>query len=271
MLPNKIGIIAGQGLLPKELYEAALKKGLEVFVIGLTDQVDLELFQAVPIELLPLSAVSQIIKKLKSHGIKDLVLAGRVKRASIPKFMLDLKGAKLLARIIKNGLSDKSLSKTVIKFFETEGFNIISAEAFADELAVKQGFITESHPNKIHIQDIEKGLKMLREVSKLDIGQALIIQNGLILGVEAAEGTNELIKRCGIIRQKNDSEPVLVKICKPNQDKRIDLPCVGDITIEYMHDYGIKGMALESGLCLMLNKDKTLELANKYGIFIYGL
>ena len=123
---------------------------------------------------------------------------------------------------------------------------------------------------KIHMKDIERGIKLLKEVSKLDIGQALIIQNGLILGVEAAEGTNDLIKRCGIIRQKNDSEPILVKICKPNQDKRIDLPCIGDKTIEYMHDYGIKGIALESGLCLLLNKEQTLELANKYGIFIYG-
>jgi DUF1009 family protein len=271
MLPNKIGIIAGQGLLPKELYEAALKEGREVLVIGLEGQIDLELFKDIKVELLPLNAVSQIIKTFKSHQVKDLLLAGRVKRCAIPKFMLDLKGAKLLTRIIKTGLSDKALSRAVLSFLESEGFNILSAETLAQDMRVEEGFITVVHPNKTHMKDIERGMKMLREVSKLDIGQALIIQNGLILGVEAAEGTNELIKRCGAIRQKNDSEPILVKICKPNQDKRIDLPCIGDKTIEYMYDYGIKGIALESGLCLLLNKNKTLELANKYGIFIYGL
>lgn len=270
-LPEKVAIIGGQGSMPREIYDACIKLGVGVHIVGLEGQIDLHLFEGVEVDVLPIHAVSSIINSIKSKGITNIVLAGRVKRATIPKLILDIKGAKLFAKILRAGLSDKGLTKTVISFLESEGLKPLSAEMFAVDFSASPGNMTNVIIKKSNMRDIESGLKMLKEISKLDVGQSLIIQNDLILGVEAAEGTDELIKRCGSIRQKFETEPILIKICKPTQDRRIDLPCIGDRTIESMHKYGIRGVALQPDLCLILNKQKTIELANKYGIFIYGL
>ena len=269
--PQKVAIIAGQGSMPREIYDACIKHEIQVEIIGLEGQIDLSLFENLTVNIFPIHAVSNIINKIKSYNISNIILAGRVKRTAIPKLILDIKGAKLFTKILCSGLSDKGLTKAIISFLEDEGLNVLSPEKIAVDFIAKPGNMTNIIIKRSHTRDIEQGLMMLKEISKLDVGQSLIIQNGLILGVEAAEGTDELIKRCGLIKQKFDTEPILVKICKPNQDKRIDLPCIGEQTITKMHQYGIKGIALESHLCLILNKEKTLELANRYGIFIYGL
>lgn len=270
-LPESITIIAGQGRMPKEIYGACIKRNMKVHVIGLEGQFDEVSFKDVDCKVFPIHEVSRIIKSIKTEGFPDIILAGRVKRSAIPKLIFDIKGAKLFTKIIGKGLSDKGLTNAIISFLEGEGLKVLSSKNLASDFTVVLGNMTQVIIKKSYADDMEKGFKMLKEISKLDVGQALIIQNGLVLGVEAAEGTDELIKRCGVIKQKFESEPILVKICKVGQDKRMDLPCIGDRTIENMHQYGIKGIALQSNLCLILNKEKTLELANKYGIFIYGL
>jgi DUF1009 family protein len=270
-IPDKIAIIAGQGLLPRELYNASINLGVETYILGLEDQIDIDLFEGINVDIVPIHSVSQIIKKIRSRDINNIVFGGRVKRAAIPKLILDLKGAKLFASIIRNGLGDSPLAKTIINFLEREGFKVLSPEVIAQSILSVEGNMTSTPIKKGHIKDIEQGHKMLNEICKLDVGQALVIQNGLILGVEAVEGTDELIRRCGSIRQKFDSDPVLVKICKPHQDKRIDMPCIGERTIRKMSEFGIGGIGLKAGSCLILNKAKTIEFANQCGIFIYGL
>jgi DUF1009 family protein len=269
--PNKVAIIAGQGHLPRELYDACIKNNIQANVIGLEDQVDIKFFEGIDIDLVPLHSVSQIIKKIKSKNIDKVILGGRVKRCAIPKLIFDIKGAKLFARIIRYGLSDGSLTKVIINFLENEGFTVLSPEMIAHDMLATKGNMTNIPIRQNHMKDMIRGCEMLYEISKLDVGQALIIQNSLILGVEAVEGTDELIKRCGLIKQKFETEPVLVKICKPTQDKRIDMPCIGEVTIKHMNDYGIRGIGLQAGSCLILNKNKTINLANQHGIFIYGL
>ena len=271
LLPEKIAIIAGQGSMPREIYDACVEKGVHPEIIGLEGQIDLSLFEGLTLYAMPIHAVSSIINKIKSLDISNIILAGRVKRTAIPKLILDIKGAKLFTKILRSGLSDKGLTKAIISFLESEGLNVLSPEKIVVDFVAKPGNMTNVIIKKSYIRDIEQGLKMLKEISKLDVGQSLIIQNGLILGVEAAEGTDELIKRCGLIKQKFDTEPILIKICKPDQDRRVDLPCIGEQTIIKMHQYGIKGIALQPNLCLILNKTKTLDAANHYGIFIYGL
>ena len=270
-IPNKIAIIAGQGRLPRELYDACIKNNIQTYIIGLEEQIDMKFFEGVDVELIPIHSVSLIIKSIKSKNITNIMLGGRVKRAAIPKLILDFKGAKLFASIIRHGLSDGSLTRTIINFLEKQGFTVLSPEIVAHEILADRGNMTNIPFRKSHMQDMERGYQMLNEICKLDVGQALIIQNGLILGVEAVEGTDELIKRCGAIKQKFDIDPVLVKICKPRQDKRIDMPCIGEITIKHMNESGISGIALQAGSCIILNKNKTIDLANQTGIFIYGL
>lgn len=270
-IPDKIAIIAGQGRLPREIYDACIKNEVETYVIGLEEQIDMHFFEDVDVELIPIHSVSHIIKTIKAKNINKIMLGGRVKRAVIPKLILDFKGAKLFASIIRYGLSDGALTKTIINFLEKEGFTVLSPDVVAQDVLSISGNMTKVPIRRQYIADMENGYKMLYEICKLDVGQALVIQNGLVLGVEAVEGTDELIKRCGAIKQKFETEPVLVKICKPQQDKRIDMPCIGERTIHNMSECGIGGIGLQAGSCLILNKKKTIELANQKGIFIYGL
>lgn len=270
-IPEKIAIISGKGRLPRELYDACIEHNVDVHIVGLKDQFSHELFEGINVDLVPIYGVGQVIKSIKNSGAKHVILAGKVTRSAIPKLILDLKGAKLFASILRNGLSDKSLTKTIINFLEKEGLEVISPEVIAKNILATEGNMTNIPIRKSHMRDMEQGYQMLSEICKLDVGQALVIQNGLILGIEAIEGTDDLIKRCGSIQQKFDTEPVLVKRCKPHQDKRMDMPCIGERTIKNLCEFGIKGVGVEAGACIILNKKKTLALANECGIFIYGL
>ena len=268
---KKIAVIAGRGWLPKHVLEGCIEKGIGCEIIAIEDQFSKEIFEGKSYYTFPMHAIGKIINKIKSLGIKHIVLAGTVKRAGITKLLLDLKGAKLLTMIMKAGLNDDAILRTVIAFLESEGFTIIPPEKLATSIIVQSGLLTKTKPNPAALADIKKGTEILKAVANFDVGQALVIQNGLVLGVEAAEGTDELIRRCGLIQQKDEEMCILIKICKPNQDKRIDLPCIGQETIKNLYRYNFKGVALEAGSALILNKEETLAEADKLGIFIYGI
>ncbi len=268
---KKVAIIAGSGALPRHVYDGCLKQGLEPMLIGLSSNTEVERFPEVELEIFPMHAVSKVLKKMRDGGVSHVVFAGKVKRSSLSKLLLDSKGARLLANIMKAGLNDNSLLVTILEFFEKEGFTVISPEKIATDIVVKKGKLTQCEPTKEHWRDIKKGQEILRGIASYDVGQALIIQSGLVLGVEAAEGTDELIKRCGSIMNPEESGGILVKACKPKQDKRVDLPCIGLQTIHNLHGNGLVGVAIEAGAALMLDEQKTLEEADKLGIFIYGI
>jgi DUF1009 family protein len=268
---KKVGIIAGSGSLPRHVADACIKKGIDFILIGTADNTSHELYQDIKYETFQLYAVSKVIKKLHAEGVSHIVLAGKVRRATLSKLLLDFKGAKLLANIIKGGLNDNSILLTIVEFFENEGFKIISPEHVATDILVKSGPLTKKQPSEENWEDIKKGVKILKGIAEYDVGQALVIQGGLVLGVEAAEGTDELIKRCGNIRQQDDEEVILVKICKPKQDKRVDLPCIGPNTIQNLHLNGLAGVAIEAGAALILDEAATRDEADRLGVFIYGI
>lgn len=267
---QKLGIIAGYGFLPRHVYDAAKTKKIDAVVITIEDEADKETFSDIEHFPFQVYKVSKILKKLKELEVSHITFAGKVRRADISRLLVDIKGAKLFAKIIAAGLADNSILQTILKFFEDEGFTIIAPEKIANNVVLHKGAVGKIKPNQTALDDIKKGAKVLKGVAEFDVGQSLIIQNGLVLGVEAAEGTDELLKRCGEIRQEGDA-PILIKICKPNQDKRVDLPCIGRTTIEKAHKYGIRGIVCEAGLTLLLEQKEAIELADKYKIFIYGI
>ena len=267
---EKVAIIAGSGWLPRHVYDDCIKKGIEALVIKINDTQSDDPFTGVDYESISIYAVNKLISKLKADNIKHVVLAGAVKRANISRLLLDLKGAKLFAMIMKGGLADNSLLKTIISFFEMEGFIIVPPEQIATSILADSGNINSVKPSKSALSDIKKGIEILRAIANFDVGQSLVIQNGLVLGVEAAEGTDELIKRCGLIQQRDEESCILIKVVKPNQDLRVDLPCIGVETIKNLHRYNFKGVSVEAGSALILNKEQTIEEANKLDIFIYG-
>lgn len=268
----KLGILAGAGNLPKHVVASCKDKGIDYCIIGFEDEIDPEIFlDEKHLYKFKIYAVSKIINKLKSEGVTHVTLTGRVKRADLARLLLDIKGAKLLALIVKSGLADNSILMTVLKFIEREGFEIVPPESIASNIVMQKGCITKAKPDESANKDISQGVKILRGIANFDVGQALIIQGGLTLGVEAAEGTDELIKRCGEVRQVVDDAPTLIKIAKPKQDRRVDLPCIGPQTIETAFKYGIRGIAAEAGSTLLLEPEETVRLANKYKIFIVGI
>jgi DUF1009 family protein len=267
---KKLAIIAGSGYLPKHVYDACLDKGVEVILIGLEKETSFDLFKNIKYKKFPIYSISKIVKYMHEQGATHVTLAGKVVRTDIARLLLDIKGAKLFAMIIKNGLNDNAILKTIIQFIEKESFTIIPPEVIATDIVLQKGNITKVKIPTHSLDDIKNGTKILKGIANFDVGQSLIIQNGLVLGVEAAEGTDELIKRCGEIKQKEGEPPILIKISKPKQDRRVDLPCIGPSTVENAHQYGIKGIVAEAGSTLILDQKNTIKIANKLGVFIYG-
>ena len=272
---KQITLLAGEGLLPLHVYEECSKRGISCNIIGIKDCISVELFEQNKIEydVLPVYSVSKILKKLHSFNTQYVTLAGRVKRINISKLLFDVKGIKLFYKIARKNMSDNFLLSNILHFLEDEGFHIIPTERIVSDLIVQKGNIVAGKVqiSNSTIQEIDKGFEILTSIAQFDIGQALVIQSGLVLGVEAAEGTNELIRRCGKIQQQDCKPPILIKICKPNQDKRIDLPCIGSYTIEMLHQNNFMGVALEAGFSLILEPKLTISRASELNIFIYGI
>lgn len=269
---KKIAIFAGSGFLPRHVYDACIEKGIEAKIIGLDGQTSADLFHDIEYETFPLHAITKIINVMKSNNIDHIILAGKVCRStSLSKLLLDIKGTKLLAKIMRYGLNDNAILTAIIKFLESEGFSLVPAESIAKDLIVPKGALTKIQPSKEDWNDIRKGIKILKDIAQHDIGQSLVIQSGLILGIEAAEGTDAMISRCGLIKQKEEEGPILVKAVKPKQDRRVDLPCIGNETISKLYENGFKGIAVEAKVTLLLEGEKTIDEANSKGIFIYGI
>lgn len=269
---GKVAILAGEGYLPLHVADACKEQGIEYIIIGFDGDVSLDLFAGRhDVEVFKVYSLGKILKHLYASGVTHVSLAGKVKRAELSRLLLDLKGAKLLASILKNGLADNAILTTIISFIENEGFSVVAPEVIAREIVLGAGCITKVCPTTEAMQDIKKGIKILRGIADFDVGQSLVIQGGLVLGVEAAEGTDALLHRCGQVRQSVDVPPILIKVSKPHQDRRVDLPCIGEETILNAFRNGIAGIALEAGSTLILDQGKTVKMADEYKIFIVGI
>lgn len=268
---KKIGIIAGAGLLPYEVMKSCQQDSIQYAICNFENETDKEeLLNSEHQKIFKIHEISNLIRFLKAQKVTHVTLAGKFKRAEIKRLLLDSKGIKLFAKIIKNGLADNAILTAIIEFFENEGFEVIPPEKIAKNLNVEKGLITKLRPSKSDYDDIEYGLRILKSTASLDIGQSLIVQNKLVLGIEAAEGTDELIRRCKNLGEKG-SKSILIKICKPTQDKRVDLPSIGPNTVRNAIENNVKGIAIESESSIFIDKDQALELANSNGIFIVGI
>ena len=266
-----LGIIAGGGRLPLQLIECCQSSGRRFFVIALEHIADMGPIMQVPHAVVRLGAVGESLERLKAAGALELVLAGRVKRPSLSSLRPDFVGAKLIARLGGAFLSgDDALLKSVIAFLEDEGFHVVGADDVLSGLLAPPGVLGAVQPD-IHAQgDIAQGVKVARALGAVDVGQAVIVEHGYVLGVEAAEGTDALIERCSQLKRE-DKAGVLVKLKKPAQEGRVDLPSIGPDTIDKIAAAGFCGVAVEAGGSLILDQQKTLARADALDIFIVGV
>ncbi len=268
---KKLGIIAGGGELPMQVIEACKQEGRDFFVIAFENITNLKKLSSIPHEVVNLGAAGKIIQKFKQENINEVLLAGGVGRPAFSKLQLDFTGLKLIARLMRlPSHGDDKVFSAIIKFLEGYGFKIVGADKILSALLIGKETIGEIEPDDIAENDIEIGMKAALKIGELDIGQAVIIQQGNILGVEGAEGTDRLVSRCTDL-QTEGLGGVLVKMKKPSQDRRVDLPSIGVHTIENIHASGLRGVAVEAGGSLVINRQKVIKRANELGIFVVGI
>lgn len=269
---DKIGLIAGNGNLPEEVIKSYIDLGRRIFVIFLEGSGDEpESLKDVPHIKLSIGSVGKAIRTLRGEGIKNIIMAGAIKRPKLSELKLDAGGIKLLAKISAAKLSgDNSLLVTVIKFFESSGFSVLGVDEVLSSALMPRGNLGKIEPHKNSYTDIHLGMEVARIIGNLDVGQGVVVQGGVVLGVEAIEGTDALLERCKHLKLEGPGG-VLVKMKKPNQDSRIDLPTIGMNTIVNAHKAGLRGIAIEAGSALIVEKNKVIETANRLGLFVSGV
>ena len=268
---KKLGIIAGGGTLPQILINHCLDTKREFFVLAIEGNADKAIFNPlIPHKWIRIGQAGTGFKLMHEQNVEEVVMIGTIKRPTLSDLVPDLRTAAFFAKIGLKSLGDDGILRALIKEIESENMRVLGIHEVLPELLVKEGVLTKTKPDKQALADINRGVEVAFELGRLDVGQSVIVQQGLVLGVEGIEGTDELIKRCGTYKRKGDGG-VLVKLRKPQQDMRIDLPTIGAKTIEQLHVAGMKGLAIHSGNALIVNEPEVIDLANKYGIFIKGI
>jgi hypothetical protein len=269
--PATLGIIAGSGALPLRIAESCVHSGRSFFIVALEDAADMNALAAYPHAQVRLGAVGEAIAQLRGAGAQDLVLAGGVKRPSMGSLKPDATGAKLIARLgWKLFAGDDALLKGLLSFLEDEGFHVVGADDLLADLIGPEGVLTRAVPDEQASADITLGLEAARALGARDEGQAVIVENGQVLGEETAAGTDELITRCAAL-MKHKGRAILVKAKKPDQESRVDLPAIGPDTLKKLAAAGMMGVAYSAGGALVLDRAEVVRIADDNALFVVGI
>ncbi|HUN64214.1 MAG TPA: UDP-2,3-diacylglucosamine diphosphatase LpxI [Candidatus Sulfotelmatobacter sp.] len=260
------GLIAGNGRFPFLVLEGARSQGIEMAVIALKEEASPELQRvAKRLHWVSLGELSKAISLMQQEGVTQAVLAGQVKHNKIfSAIRPDWKLAKLLFSLPKKNTD--SLIGAVAKVFEEEGIHLVDSTLFLRPLLPEAGVLTRRTPNEQEAADMEYGLEVARHLAARDIGQTVVIADRACVAVEAMEGTDETILRAA--RFAEGKPLVVVKVSKPKQDMRFDVPVVGLPTVEAMKKAGATALAIDASRTLLFDREKLLEVANAQGIAI---
>jgi UDP-2,3-diacylglucosamine hydrolase len=266
-----LGILAGSGRLPGQVAAAAHAAGREVFLVGLEGFAEPAVLAPWPHEVVRILAVGRILAALRAHGCRDLVLIGPVRRPSLLDLRPDAEGARMLARIGRAAFAgDDGLLAAVVKILGEEGFRVVGAHEILNEALGPAGLLSHAAPDAVAMADIGRGIAVVRALGAVDVGQACVVQQGVVLAVEAAEGTDAMLSRCGGLARPGRGG-VLVKLVKPGQDRRADLPTIGPDTVRAAAEAGLRGIAFEAGGTILADRDAAVAAADAAGVFLLGL
>lgn len=261
-----LGILAGGGSLPGKVAQAAREKGYSVFIVAFQDFAESDVIDSWPHEYIRLAAAGQILSALRKNNCKEIVLIGPVKRPSWFDLRPDAEGIKIIGRLGKALFAgDDGLLASLVRVLGEEGFMVKGAHEFLPP--EYEGVLGEITPDKLALQDIAKGIKVNQVIGDLDIGQACIIQNGLVIAVEAMEGTDAMVQRAKSCQQPGLGG-VLVKQVKPNQERKVDMPTIGPQTVYNAYHSGLRGIAFEAGGTLLIQKEEMISISNQKGLFL---
>jgi DUF1009 family protein len=273
---KKLGLIAGNGKFPFLVLDAARANGYEVVVIAIKEETfsEIENRGAAAVHWLSLGELSKLIETFQRQGVSRAVMAGQVKHKQIfSSIRPDWRLAKLLLSLTTRNTD--SLIGAVAKVLADEGITLENSTWLLEPLLAKEGVLTKRIPSELERKNIEYGRVVARQLSQHDIGQTVVIAESACVAVEAMEGTDATIERAGQIMgslhgdaSTLDRALTVVKIAKPNQDMRFDVPVIGVKTIEVMQAAGATCLALDAGKCLLLDGEKVLDVANAVGIAV---
>jgi UDP-2,3-diacylglucosamine hydrolase len=273
---EKIGLIAGNGTFPLLVLDAARSAGYEVVVVAIREETfpEIEDHGAAAVHWLSLGELSKLIETFKREGVQRAVMAGQVKHKQIfSAIKPDWRLAKLLFSLTTRNTD--SLLGAVAKVLAEEGITLENSTTLLEPLLVKSGTLTRRAPTEQERKNIDYGRAVARQLAQHDIGQTVVIAESACVAVEAMEGTDAAIERAGRIMGslRGDASTLsraltVVKIAKPNQDMRFDVPVIGVKTIEVMQAAGATCLALDAGKCLLLDGEKILDAANAAGIAV---
>jgi len=260
------GLIAGNGRFPFLVLEGARSQGIEMAVIAIKEEAAPELeAETKRLHWVSLGELSKTIDLLHKEGVTQAVMAGQVKHTKIfSAIRPDWKLAKLLFALPRKNTD--ALIGAVAKVLEDEGIRLVDSTLFLKPLVPEAGVLTQRAPSEQEAADIEYGLGVARQVAGMDIGQTVVISDKACVAVEAMEGTDETITRAA--RLANGKKLVVVKVSKPKQDMRFDVPVVGLPTIQQMRACGATALAVDAGRTVFFDREKLIELANQVGIAI---
>jgi DUF1009 family protein len=276
----KLGLIAGNGRFPFLLLDAARAQGLAVVVAAIREETDAKIDRraaadsGISVYWLSLGELSRLIETFHNEGVKKAVMAGQVKHKQIfSSIRPDWRLAKLLLNLPVR--STDRLIGAVAKVLEDEGIELISSTAFLEPLLAQEGVLTERAPDEEERRNIEYGLEVARAVAGFDIGQTVVVAAQACVAVEAMEGTDAAIERAGRLMQTLEADAstlewrlTVVKVAKPNQDMRFDVPVIGMATIETMIHAGASCLSVEAGRTLLFDREALLKKAAEAGIAI---
>ena len=267
-----LGLIVGESSLPNFVINKLLKKNIEFLILDLTKSNIYKRYKNS--YSLKITELGKAISILKKNNCKNVIFIGKVERPDISLLKFDTKALFYLPRLFsafKKG--DGNILKEIIKIFKENKLNVVNSMKFTPELIFKDKSINKLKINNTDKSSISKGVKIIKSLSKFDIGQSVVINNGYVLAIEGPEGTDETIKRSLHLSKKYKlkNKSILVKFPKANQDLRIDLPTIGFDTIKNCIKANIKGIALKRSQNIILDKDKIINLVKKNNFFIISI
>jgi hypothetical protein len=267
-----IGILAGGGPLPGRVAEAAQAAGRQVFIVGLEGFAEKRVIGGFPHAMVRMGAAGRILELLRDNGCAEIVLIGPVRRPGLLDFRPDATGARLLARVGRAvfGGGDDTLLAAVVRILGEEGFRVVGAHEILTEALAPKGLLSTAAPDAQAMSDIARGIAVARALGMVDVGQGCVVQQGIVLAVEAIEGTDAMLSRAAGLRRDGPGG-VLVKLAKPGQDRRADLPTIGPATLANAAAAGLRGVAFEAGGTLLSDRAATRAAADRAGLFLIGI
>ena len=266
-MPETLGIIAGNGVYPRELVQAARKAGVKKIVAAaFTDETDRSIERlADTVEWLRVGQLGKLLKFFRENDVRQAIMAGQIAPKNLFDLRPDVKALVVLAKLKQRNA--ESIFTAIAGELKKENVDLLPATTFLDDQLATEGLVAGPKLSRVEEVDVELGWNVAKEIARLDIGQTIIVKNGTVLAVEAFEGTNDAIKRGGALAREG---AVMIKVAKPNQDMRFDVPVVGVETIKVASEAKVRVIAVDAGKTLLLERDKVVDDAARSKISIFA-